>query len=241
MERYHKHNSDMQIEIESLHMELLTRPTLRQWSIFHKRLKETELQLMRMHRLQEADNMAGNGMGRNMYLSTRDLIRADKKNYYDKQQTKYNQKRQQPDSLTFDNLSKVKAIQILSAVCNSLDTTDVTDVISHIEKLKMVVRLIPRLENFVTDICKYIVNEIKNEKITSINNVNSNDRGVSYGNEEDMIEEGLGEGVGIGEDRVGDDEKKDILSTFVMEDAVKIIKRLLSFNSFILCIIFMYL
>ena len=132
--------TEMRDEIENLRLELNNRPTMRQWN-----LKITELQDLedKLHDLVMMRGEAAEIAAWRQHLSTKDRIQVDKRNY-------------ELGLWLLDSLPKAVAKEILQGVCRELDVSDVSEIINSIVKLKTVVKTVPRMDRFISQVCAFL-------------------------------------------------------------------------------------
>lgn len=131
---------EMQSEIENLRIELDARPSMTQWTAKVKEVAELESKLHNVVMMR--DEAAELASWRN-HLSTRDRIKADKRNHELK-------------LWLLESLPKTVMKEVLQNICRELDISEISEIHLCISKLKAVVRAVPRMEKFITTVCNFV-------------------------------------------------------------------------------------
>ena len=77
------------------------------------------------------------------HLSTTDRIKVDKRNH-------------ELGLWLLDSLPKATMKEVLQTICRELDITEISDIQPSLVKLKAVVKTVPRMERFISQICGFI-------------------------------------------------------------------------------------
>jgi len=133
-------NDELREEIENLRLELETRPSARQWADKQRELQDAENKL---HDLVVMRGEAAELAAWRKHLSTSDRIKVDKRNH-------------ELGLWLLDSLPKAVAKEVLQTVCRELDVSDVSDIQPSLAKLKAVVKAVPRMERFISQVCEYL-------------------------------------------------------------------------------------
>lgn len=131
---------ELREEVENLRLELEARPSARQWADKQRELQDAENKL---HDLVMMRGEAAELAAWRKHLSTSDRIKVDKRNH-------------ELGLWLIDSLPKAVTKEVLQTVCRELDVTDVSEIQPSIAKLKAVVKAVPRMERFITQVCEYL-------------------------------------------------------------------------------------
>ena len=138
---------ELRDENDNLKLELESRPTVR-------KLKQKELEIENLEsKLQDLIMLRGESAeisSWRKHLQTSERIKIDKRNH-------------ELGLWLIEALPKTIMKETLQAVCRELDVTEVSEIQPSLTKLKAAVRVIPRMESFITKICDFIFN---NDNIT---------------------------------------------------------------------------
>ena len=121
--------------------ELVTRPTVKQWTSKLRELSESEgkrLDLVAIRR-ESLEVLAERERENKRHMSVHQQVLTDKRN-------------DQSDLWVLDSLSSEHTKNALKAVCRELGLTDVGDIQPSLIKLKAVVGAVPRMERFITQV-----------------------------------------------------------------------------------------
>ena len=77
------------------------------------------------------------------HLSTTDRIKVDKRNH-------------ELGLWLLDSLPKATMKEVLLTICRELDITEISDIQPSLVKLKAVVKTVPRMERFISQVCGFI-------------------------------------------------------------------------------------
>jgi len=126
--------SELHEEIESLRLQLDSRPTVRQWTQAQRERESLEERLHDLILLRgESSEIA---MWRK-HLSTSERIKVDRRNH-------------ELGLWLLDSLPKTTMKEVLQAVCRELDITEISEIQPSLVKLKAVVKAVPRMERYST-------------------------------------------------------------------------------------------
>ena len=131
---------ELRDELENLRLELEGRPSARQWADKQRELQDAENKL---HDLVMMRGEAAELAAWRKHLSTTDRIKVDKRNH-------------ELGLWLLDSLPKAVTKEVLQTVCRELDVSDVSEIQPSIAKLKAVVKAVPRMERFITQVCEYL-------------------------------------------------------------------------------------
>jgi hypothetical protein len=131
---------EMQSEIENLRMELDARPSMTQWAAKVKEVGELESKL---HNVVMMRDEAAELASWRSHLSTKDRIKADKRNHELK-------------LWLLESLPKTVMKEVLQNICRELDISEISEIQLCVSKLKAVVRAVPRMEKFITTLCNFV-------------------------------------------------------------------------------------
>lgn len=126
--------------VENLRLELGSRPTVKQWKDKINEINELETQLRDIIVMRKESNEIQSWK---KHLNTHERIQIDKKNYELK-------------LWLLESLPKTVMKDVLQGVCRELELNDISNIIETIQKLKIVIKTIPRMEKFISIICNYI-------------------------------------------------------------------------------------
>jgi cell fate (sporulation/competence/biofilm development) regulator YmcA (YheA/YmcA/DUF963 family) len=140
LEMYRARSSEMVEEIENLRLELDSRPTVRAFAQKQKEVQELE---SRLHDVIMMRKEAAEVASWKKHLSTSDRIKADKRNH-------------QLGLWIIESIPSTVVKELLQAACRELDISDVSELQPSIEKLKLAVTAIPRMEAFITRLCNFV-------------------------------------------------------------------------------------
>jgi hypothetical protein len=140
LEMYKARSSEMVEEIENLRLELDSRPTVRAFAQKQKEVQELE---SRLHDVIMMRKEAAEVASWKKHLSTSDRIKADKRNH-------------QLGLWIIESIPSTVVKELLQAACRELDISDVSELQPSIEKLKLAVTAIPRMETFITRLCNFV-------------------------------------------------------------------------------------
>ncbi|CAE7724511.1 unnamed protein product, partial [Symbiodinium microadriaticum] len=132
--------ADMRQEIENLRIELDARPSMPDWTAKVKEVAELESKL---HNVVMMRDEAAELTAWRSHLSTRDRIKADKRNHELK-------------LWLLESLPKTVMKEVLQNICRELDISEVSEILLCIKKLKAVVKAVPRMEKFITSTCNFV-------------------------------------------------------------------------------------
>jgi len=135
-----KRNNEMREEIENLRLEMETRPSPRQWATKQKEMKDIEDKL---HDLVMMRGEAAELAAWKKHMSVSDRIKVDKRNH-------------ELGLWVLDSLPKAVTKEVLQSVCRELDVSDVSEVQPNLAKLKAVVKAVPRMERFISQVCSFL-------------------------------------------------------------------------------------
>ncbi len=127
-------------ESDNLRLEMEARPSVKQWTQTQRELRDLE------DKLGDLTVMRGDSAEIAMWrkhLSTADRIKIDKRNH-------------ELGLWLLDSLPKTVMKEVLQAVCRELDVTDISDILQCVVKLKAVVKTVPRMERFISQVCAYV-------------------------------------------------------------------------------------
>ena len=129
-------------ENENLKLELESRPTA-------KKLKQKELEIenleSKLHDLIMLRGETAEIEGWRKHLQTSERIKIDKRNH-------------ELGLWLIEALPKTVMKETLQSVCRELDVSEISELQPSLSKLKAAVRVIPRMENFITSICEFVFN-----------------------------------------------------------------------------------
>ncbi|RHY15612.1 hypothetical protein DYB36_012004, partial [Aphanomyces astaci] len=129
--------ADLRDENANLHLEVQSRPSIRDYKATQRRVMLLERQL---HDQQVAVTHANTLDDLRQYMGTAELI------YRDKQNAKLHLNR-------LSTLPKEACLEVMQDICRQLDLTDVTLIGPSVAKLISVVHAVPRMEKFIRDVC----------------------------------------------------------------------------------------
>ena len=133
-------NEELRERVENLRLELETRPSPKQWADKEKEVREVEEKL---HDLVMMRGEAAELEAWRKHMSVSDRIKIDKRNH-------------ELGLWVLDSLPKAVTKEVLQSVCRELDVSDVSEVAPSLQKLKAVVKAVPRMEKFITQVCTYL-------------------------------------------------------------------------------------
>lgn len=133
-------NEELREMVENLRLELQARPSPKQLADKEKEVREAEEKL---HDLVMMRGEAAELDAWRKHMSVSDRIKMDKRNH-------------ELGLWVLDSLPKAVTKEVLQSVCRELDVSDVSEVTPSIQKLKAVVKLVPRMENFISKVSSYI-------------------------------------------------------------------------------------
>jgi hypothetical protein len=133
-------NEELRERVENLRLELEVRPTPKQWAAKEAEVAEAENKL---HDLVMMRGEAAELEAWRKHMSLTDRIKIDKRNH-------------ELGLWAMDSLPKTVTKEVLQAVCRELDVSDVSEVAPGIQKLKAVVKAVPRMERFISQVCAYL-------------------------------------------------------------------------------------
>ncbi len=127
-------------EVENLQLEVESRPNVKQWTAAQREIKDLEDKLadLTVMRGDSAEIAAWR-----KHLSTADRIKVDKRNH-------------ELGLWLLDSLPKTVMKEVLQSICRELDITDISDIRECIIKLKAVVKTVPRMERFISQVCAFV-------------------------------------------------------------------------------------
>lgn len=132
--------NELREEIENLRLECESRPAVKQYNEAQRTIKELEEKLHDVIMMRkEAQELSA----WRKHLSTAERIKIDKRNH-------------ELGLWLVDSLPKVVIKDVLQAVCRELNITDISEVQPTLVKLKTVIKAVPRMERFITNICAYV-------------------------------------------------------------------------------------
>lgn len=134
-------NSELRNAVENLQLELQSRPAVSEWK---RKLNEISEMEKKLHDVVMMRNESKEIDAWRKHLSTADRIKADRRNHELK-------------LWVLETLPKTVMQDVLKATCRELDISDISDIQTSIVKLKAVVRSIPRMEKFISNICNFIL------------------------------------------------------------------------------------
>lgn len=139
-EQMRARNDELREEIENFRLELEARPSARQWADKQRELQDAENKLhdMVMMRGEAAELAAWR-----KHLSTSDRIKVDRRNH-------------ELGLWLLDSLPKAVTKEVLQTVCRELDVSDISEIQPSLAKLKAVVKAVPRMERFISQVCDYL-------------------------------------------------------------------------------------
>ena len=132
--------AEMRQEIDNLRLELDARPSMSAWTAKVKEVAELESKL---HNVVMMRDEASELTAWKSHLSTRDRIKADKRNHELK-------------LWLLESLPKTVMKEVLQNICRELDISEVSEIQLSIAKLKTVVRAVPRMEKFISSVCNFV-------------------------------------------------------------------------------------
>ena len=139
-EQLRSRSEELVEELENVRIELESRPSARQWADKQRELADAENKL---HDLVMMRGEAAELAAWRKHLSTSDRIKVDKRNH-------------ELGLWLLDSLPKAVTKEVLQTVCRELDVSDVSDIQPSLAKLKAVVKAVPRMERFITQVCEYL-------------------------------------------------------------------------------------
>lgn len=139
-EQLRSRSEELVEELENLRIELESRPSARQWADKQRELADAENKL---HDLVMMRGEAAELAAWRKHLSTSDRIKVDKRNH-------------ELGLWMLDSLPKAVTKEVLQTVCRELDVSDISDIQPSLAKLKAVVKAVPRMERFITQVCEYL-------------------------------------------------------------------------------------
>ena len=146
---YRSRIAEAQSSIENLRLELDSRPTVKQFNAKCKELKDTEDKLHDIVMMrQEASELEG----WKKHLGTRERIKADRRNH-------------ELGLWVIESLPKSVMKECLEAACRELEVHDISEVQSSIAKLKSVVHQVPRMQQFISEVCTYVFTRAGGEAV----------------------------------------------------------------------------
>jgi hypothetical protein len=151
-------NDELRESLENLRLEMETRPTPRAWAEKQKELREVEDKL---HDLTMMRGEAAELAAWRKHMSVTDRIKVDKRNH-------------ELGLWVLDSLPKAVTKEVLQTVCRELDVSDVSEVQPCLAKLKAVVKAVPRMEKFISQVCEYLFE--RDRKIQELNGGGFNGR-----------------------------------------------------------------
>jgi hypothetical protein len=122
--------------VDSLRLDLSSRPTVKQWTQKQKELTECESKL---HDLIVMRRESAELMGDRKNMTVKQKVLMDKRNF-------------ELGLWVLDSLPNEVTKNSLKAVCRELGLTDIGDIQPSIIKLKTVVGAVPRMERFITEV-----------------------------------------------------------------------------------------
>ncbi|RHY78337.1 hypothetical protein DYB34_001190 [Aphanomyces astaci] len=141
--------ADLRDENANLHLEVQSRPSIRDYKATQRRVMLLERQL---HDQQVAVTHANTLDDLRQYMGTAELI------YRDKQNAKLHLNR-------LSTLPKEACLEVMQDICRQLDLTDVTLIGPSVAKLISVVHAVPRMEKFIRDVCACVQPSAAIEKV----------------------------------------------------------------------------
>lgn len=145
--RLQQEMQEVRDESDNLKLELESRPTV-------KRLKQKELEVesleAKLHDLIMLRGESAEISSWRKHLQTSERIKIDKRNH-------------ELGLWLIEALPKTVMKETLQAVCRELDVTEISEIQPSLCKLKAAVRVIPRMEHFITQICEFV---FSNDNIT---------------------------------------------------------------------------
>ena len=133
-------NDELREALENLRLDMESRPTPRAWFEKQRELKEIEDKL---HDLVMMRGEAAELAAWKKHMGTADRIKVDKRNH-------------ELGLWVLDSLPKAVTKEVLQSVCRELDVSDVSEVVPSLQKLKAVVKAVPRMERFISQICTFL-------------------------------------------------------------------------------------
>lgn len=133
-------NNELREEVINLRLELESRPTVKQYNELQRSVKELE------EKLHDVIMMRKEAVELNAWrkhLSTSERIKIDKRNH-------------ELGLWLIDSLPKAVIKDVLQNVCRELNINDVSEVQPALVKLKTTIKLVPRMEKFITNVCSYV-------------------------------------------------------------------------------------
>lgn len=137
--------ADLRNEVDNLRSELDARPGAKQWAHAQQEIKELEEKLHDAMLLRKETN---NIQFWKKHMSTRDKIRTDRRNF-------------ELGLWLIDSLPKTVLKESLQMVCRELNISEVSDIKPSLDKMKAVIHSIPRMENFIEQVCVFLFKRSK--------------------------------------------------------------------------------
>lgn len=132
--------NEMRDKIQNLELELDARPTVSQWKSKMKEMSDLEAKL---HDIVMMKGESEELMNWRKHLSTSERIKADRRNHELK-------------LWLLESLPKSVMQEVLKSLCRELDVSDVSELHPGVVKMKTVIRAVPRMEKFITDVCNFV-------------------------------------------------------------------------------------
>ncbi len=126
--------------MEELVLELEARPSMRDWTEQRRMNEDLELKVRDLTILRGEAAEISNWR---KHLSTADRIRIDKRNH-------------ELGLWLFDSLPKTVMKDTLQMICRELDCTELSEISNALLKLKAVVKTVPRMERFISQVCTFV-------------------------------------------------------------------------------------
>jgi flagellar biosynthesis chaperone FliJ len=137
--------ADLRDEVDNLRSELDARPSAKQWAHAQQEIKELEEKLHDAMMLRKETNDI---QFWKKHMSTRDKIRTDRRNF-------------ELGLWLIDSLPKTVLKESLQMVCRELNISEVSDIKPSLDKMKAVIHSIPRMENFIEQVCMFLFKRSK--------------------------------------------------------------------------------
>jgi hypothetical protein len=138
-------NTDYRFEVERLRCELDTRPNAKQWAHAQQEIKDLE------EKIHDATLLRKETVDLQFWkksLSTRDKIKSDKRNF-------------ELGLWLLDSLPKTVLKEALQLVCRELNISEISDIKPCLDKMKIVIHKVPRMEHFIQEVCDFLFKRSK--------------------------------------------------------------------------------
>eukprot|EP01038_Epipyxis_sp_PR26KG_P008400 gene8400-11358_t len=167
---------ELQNKIDNLELEVKSRPSVKKFNQLQHDYDELEHKLYDL--ITKKNEIAELNLWKKKLSSNQNQSNSFKNNLSTQEQIRIDKKNHELGLYIIDSLPRMTMRDILLSICRELDISDVSEIIFCIIKLKSCVKTIPKMNNFIMEICLYI--DSREEKLQEMERMKYHQNGFYH-------------------------------------------------------------